>query len=155
VAAIATQEPQVTEVRALARRRGAAALSGLLYGSDEQRAEGTLDLMKSGEVIHLIERRMFPDDVRRHFVGEVEVASDRGIRLRGYLFVYDSDAGKFPRKAEVRTRVVPLDNRVVISVLPEGISIVDVHYVHDEEGNLSITDGREFELDISEFSAKE
>ena len=113
-----------------------------------------MDLLKSGEVVHLIERRMFPDDVRRHFVGEVEAASDRAIRLRGYLFVYDSGAGKFLRKPELRTRVVALDTRVGINVLPEGPSGEDVHHSHDAEGNLSITDGREFELDISEFSAK-
>ena len=114
-----------------------------------------MDLMKTGEVVHLIEKRVFPDDVRRHFVGEIEVASDRAIRLRGYLFVYDSGASKFLRKPEIRTRVVPLDNRVVINVLPDGISMEDVHYTHDADGNLSLTDGREFELDISEFSAKE
>jgi hypothetical protein len=111
--------------------------------------------MKRGEVVHLIERRIFPDDVRRHFVGEIDVASDRAIRLRGYLFVYDSGAGGFLRKPELRTRVVPLDNRVVINVLPEGVSVEEVHFTHDAEGNLSLTDGREFELDISEFSARE
>lgn len=111
--------------------------------------------MKRGEVVHLIEKRMFPGDVRRHFVGEIEVASDRAIRLRGYLFVYDSGAGGFLRKPELRTRVVPLDNRVVINLLPEGVSVKDVHFTHDEEGNLTLTDGREFELDISEFSARE
>ena len=114
-----------------------------------------MDLLKSGEIVHLIERRMFPDDVRRHFVGQIEVVSDRAIRLRGYLFVYDAGSSKFFRKPEIRTRVVPLDNRVVINVLPEGVSVEEVHYIHDADGNLSLTDGREFELDISEFSAKE
>jgi hypothetical protein len=132
-----------------------AALSDLRCGTDGQRAEEVLDLLKNGEIVHLIEKRAFPDDVRRHFVGEIEVASDRAIRLRGYLFVYDSGASKFLRKPELRIRVVPLDNRVVINVLPEGISMEDVHYIHDADGNLSLTDGREFELDISEFSAKE
>jgi hypothetical protein len=114
-----------------------------------------LDLLRSGEMVHLIERRMFPDDVRRHFVGRIEGASDRALRLRGYLFVYDSGTSKFLRKPELRTRVVPLDNRVVINVLPEGISVEDLHYTHDVDGNLSLTDGRGFELDISEFSARE
>ena len=69
--------------------------------------------------------------------------------------MYDSGASNLLRKPEIRTRVVPLDNRVVINVLPDGISVEDVHYAHDADGNLSLTDGREFELDISEFSAKE
>jgi len=45
--------------------------------------------------------------------------------------------------------------RVGISVLPEDISAEDVHHTHDAEGSLSITGGREFELDISDFSARE
>ena len=114
-----------------------------------------MDVLKSGEVVHLIEKRVFPDDVRRHFVGKIEVAGDRAIRVKGFLFVYDSGAGKFLRKPEVRIRVVPMDNRVVINVLPEGITVEDLHYAHDADGNLSLTDDREFELDISEFSAKE
>ena len=57
-----------------------------------------MDVLNSGEVVHLIEKRVFPDDVRRHFVGEIEVASDRAIRVRGYLFVYDSGTSKFLRK---------------------------------------------------------
>jgi hypothetical protein len=114
-----------------------------------------LDLARPGERVHLIERRLFPGDVRRHFVGEIEASTDRAMRVKGYLFVFDSGSSAFLKKPEVRMRLVPLDNRVIINVLPEGIAIEDVHYTHDLEGNLSITDGKGFELDISEFSAKE
>lgn len=114
-----------------------------------------MDLARPGELVHLIERRLFSGDVRRHFVGEIEACTDRAIRVKGYLFVYDSGSSTFLKKPELRTRIVTIDNRVIINVLPGGTSLEDLRYAHDSEGNLSITNGAEFDLDISEFSAKE
>lgn len=114
-----------------------------------------MELVRIGESVHLIERRIFQGDVRRHFVGTIEACSQGALRVRGYLFVYDSGSSKFQRKPEHRTRIIPLDNRVIINVLPDGLSLEDVRYAHDSEGNLTLTDGSDFELDISEFSTKE
>ena len=117
--------------------------------------EMKMELAKLGEVIHVIERRIFSGDVRRHFVGEIEACSNSALRVKGYLFVYDSSASAFLRKPEIRTRVIPLDNRVIINVLPDGVSFDSVSYTLDAEGNLTLTDGAGFELDVSEFSARE
>lgn len=114
-----------------------------------------MEIARIGEAIHVIERRLFPDDVRRHFVGEVEASSDRALRVRGYLFVYDTGASEFRRKPEKRIRIIPLDNRVILNLLPAGTVIDDIRYGHDAEGNLTLLDGAHFELDVSEFSTKE
>lgn len=114
-----------------------------------------MELVEVGEAVHIIERRLFSGDVRRHFIGEVEAHTDRVLRVKGYLFVYDSGASAFQRKPELRRRLIPLDNRVIINVLPEGVSPDRVRYAHDSEGNLTLADGAGWELDISEFSARE
>ncbi len=114
-----------------------------------------MELVGCGEAIHVIERRLFSDDVRRHFIGEIEACTDRVLRVKGHLYVYDSGTSAFSRKPELRTRLIPLDNRVIINILPEGISLEEIRYTHDTEGNLTLTDGAGFELDISEFSTKE
>lgn len=114
-----------------------------------------MEILRPGETIHVIERRLFPGDVRRHFVGAIEACTDRALRVKGYLFVYDTGASAFSRKPELRTRLIPLDNRVIINVLPEGVSVGAIGYAHDAEGNLTLTDGADFELDISEFSTRE
>lgn len=111
--------------------------------------------IRPGEVVHVIERRLFPGDVRRHFVGEIEACTDRALRVRGYLFVYDSGASAFTRKPELRTRLFPIDNRVIINILPPNISVDQIRYSHDADGNLSLVDGGELELDVSEFSTRE
>ena len=114
-----------------------------------------MELVRPGEIIHVIERRLFAGDVRRHFVGEIEACTQLALRVKGYLFVYDSGASGFTRKPETRTRLIPLDNRVIINLLPQGVSVEAIGYGHDAEGNLTLTDGAGFELDISEFSARE
>ncbi len=112
-------------------------------------------VVEVGEVVHVIERRSFQSDVRRHFVGRVEACSEHALRVVGYLFVHDSGASAFIRKPELRTRILPLDNRLIVNVLPEGVEVEAVRYTHDSEGNLSLSDGADFELDISEFSTRE
>ena len=114
-----------------------------------------MEFARRGESVHVIERRLFSDDVRRHFIGEIEACTDRVLRVRGHLYVYDSGASAFSRKPEIRTRLIPLDNRVIINILPEGVSLEEIRYTHDTDGNLTLTDGAGFELDISEFSTKE
>jgi hypothetical protein len=114
-----------------------------------------MELARPGEGVHLIEKRLFQGDVRRHFVGVIEASTDRALRVKGHLFVYDSGSSEFLKKPELRTRIVPLDNRVIVNVLPGDVAIEEIRYAHDAEGNLTITDGRGFELDISEFSPKE
>lgn len=114
-----------------------------------------MELVRPGEIVHVIERRGFQGDVRRHFVGHVEAGSDHALRVKGYLFVYDSGASAFLRKPEMRSRIIPLDNGVILNVLPEGSSLEDVRYVRDSDGNLALTDGEHFEFDISEFSSRE
>lgn len=112
-------------------------------------------IVAPGEKIHLIERRLFAEDVRRHFAGVVDAASSSAVRLRGYLFVYDTGTNAFLKKSELRVRIVNLDNRVIVNVLPADVELEDLRYDHDSDGNLSIVDGRGFELDISEFSPRE
>lgn len=114
-----------------------------------------MEVAKPGEVLHIIERRLFPGDVRRHFIGRIEATSARALRVSGFLFVYDSSASAFLRKPELRTRIIALDNRVIINVLPQGVELEQVRYAHDSEGNLTLIDGSDFELDIGEFSARE
>jgi len=114
-----------------------------------------LDVVRAGEVVHVIERRVFAEDVRRHFVGVVEARSKRTLRVKGYLFVYDSSSGSFMRKPELRARLIPLDNRVIINILSHGTAAGTISYITGADGNLQLTDGADFGLDISEFSVRE
>lgn len=98
----------------------------------------------------IITRRLFAGDNRRHFVGTVE-RYDAGVaRVRGYAFVYDVQKGSFAKRKSQRTRVFPLDNHLVVFILPEA-DIGEVRYAADEDSNLVVTDGKNFKLQLDEF----
>jgi hypothetical protein len=110
-------------------------------------------VVSEGDRLHVIERRMFETDVRRHFFGAVEVADGLTVRLTGYLFVFDSGTSRYIRTDEVRTRIVSLaSSGLVINVAPPETVIEDVVYV-ERGGRLTVTDGGKFNLVINEFGS--
>lgn len=108
-------------------------------------------LLDIGEKVHVIERRMFDSDVRRHFFGTVERVDASAIRITGYVYVYDSSSTEYVRGKEQRTRIIPLAaNGYVINVAPSATDVEEVRYV-EQNGRLMVTDGASFGLDINEF----
>ena len=55
-------------------------------------------IIKPGEKIHVIIRRLFPQDIRRHFIGEVMDATESVVRAEGYAYLYDTNTNLFVRK---------------------------------------------------------
>jgi len=104
-----------------------------------------------GEKIHVIERRRFDTDLRRHFFGIVERVTESTIRAVGYVFVYDPGTATYLRSTHLRTRVIPLaSDGLIINVAPESTSVEAVRY-EESAGRLVVTDGAEFTIDINEF----
>jgi hypothetical protein len=109
-------------------------------------------LVDIGETVHVIERRLFDTDVRRHFFGEVERVEAGAIRVRGYVFTYDSALSQYVRSDGERTRILPLGvSGFIINVAPPEIKADAVHYALSDKGRLVVTDGQQFSLDINEF----
>ena len=108
-----------------------------------------------GEKVHIIERRYFEADLRRHFVGEIVKCSESAIRTVGYVWVYNANRGEFIKKPEKRERVFNLsgDNRLTINVMPKEVEVEKITYRVLPEKGLVVTDGEGFTLDITEFSA--
>ena len=61
-------------------------------------------VVEVGEKLHIITRRCFEEDMRRHFVGEVTATAGSLAELRGYAFVFHSGANEFRRHPEERRR---------------------------------------------------
>lgn len=100
----------------------------------------------------VITRRLYPNDVQRHFIGIVEKISDTAFRARGLAYIRDVSQGKFVRRKGQRTRVFSLDNHVIIFVFPTDVEIREVKYENPEPSRLVVTDGKNLHLDISEFA---
>lgn len=110
-----------------------------------------MSVIGTGEKVHVIERRTFESDVRRHFVGEVVATTESVMRVVGWAFVWDSNEARYVRRDDRRTRVIPLAAPgIVLNVLPHGLDVSEVRY--EQEGRrMVVTDGRDFLLEINEF----
>jgi G3E family GTPase len=103
-----------------------------------------------GEKVHIIERKYFPEDLQRHMVGEIIQSSESVLRIKGYVWIRDPIKG-FVRKTGKRDRVVYPSDRTTINIIPKEVDIGDIKYLNVEK-TLVVTDGKNFSLDITEFS---
>jgi hypothetical protein len=112
-------------------------------------------VLKEGEKIHVMNRRAFVGDLRRHFIGQIRAVSEANVRVEGYAIIFDEGSNEYHRKPELRTQVFSLvDGRTVINVIPPPTVIEKVTYRLSEENNLVATDGEHFQLDINEFGSR-
>lgn len=103
------------------------------------------------EHLHVITRRNYAEDLRRHFVGRVTAYSGMLVRMMGYTFVIEPGAEEYRRKPEKRTRIFGLsDASHIINVLPPDLLLDELRY-ELRDGRLFFTDGQRFWLDLTEF----
>jgi hypothetical protein len=111
--------------------------------------------LKPGEKVFIIARRLFEKDLRRHFVGEVLESTDTTARMRGYAFIYDANSGSFVRRDEIRTRIFSLtDAGYIINLLPGEVVIEEVSYQSNDNNQRILSDGKTFQMNVSEFSVR-
>lgn len=114
-------------------------------------AEGVIGI---GDKLHIMSRRFFEEEIRRHFVGEVTAVSGGLAELQGYTFIFNTGVNEFKRLPELRTRIVSLgDFGQIVNKLPDDLDLASVHYRVVEQ-RLVVTDGRDFSLAINEFGLR-
>jgi hypothetical protein len=109
-------------------------------------------MLSPGEKIHVVHRRRFEKDIRRHFVGQVE-AYERGVvRASGFVFVIDDlNQHLFVRRPDRRTKLVPVaSGEVILNVIPQDVDLERVAY-EIQDRRLWVTDGSEWRMDLKEF----
>lgn len=104
-----------------------------------------------GDKLHIMSRRFFEEDLRRHFIGEVTGASDSLIEVRGYTFIFQTGVNEYRRLPEERTRIFSLgESGYVVNKIPKNVEVGSVVYrVIDK--HLVVSDGGSFSLPINEF----
>jgi hypothetical protein len=109
-------------------------------------------ILQPGEKIHVIHRRRFEKDIRRHFVGTVEACENGVVRASGYVFVIDDlNQHLFTKRPDLRVKLVPLaSGDVIVNVLPMALDIERVNYQLDGR-RLWVTDGNGWKMDVKEF----
>jgi hypothetical protein len=112
-------------------------------------------IIGKGEKIHVMMRRMFEGQVRRHLAGEVLQAEGSVVRVRGFVFIYDETKAQYVKKANERTTILDLsESGYIVNVLPESVIVGELRYETIDRTFLVVVDGRGFSLDINEFGVK-
>jgi hypothetical protein len=108
-------------------------------------------MLKKGSKVHVIMRRQYEQDLRRHFIGEVIDSSEYLVVVEGYVFVFTMGVNEYLRKSDKRKRITSLiDSRNVVNILPGDVDIDKVHYCLDDK-KMIVTDGKTFRMDVHEF----
>jgi hypothetical protein len=112
-------------------------------------------ILDIGEKVHVVLRRVFADDLRRHFVGTVDRVEGALARVKGHIYIYDTSATQFVKRPHIRVQIFALsDSGNIITLLPPDTVLENVEYKMDENRRLILTDGEHFGIDINEFSAR-
>ena len=106
-------------------------------------------ILNTGEYVHIIHRQLFPGDGQRHFVGTVESHEGPLVRVKGYLFAMDSTHSQFVKREPQRTRVISLNDAVILNILPAHVQIDQITYTHRPNGDVLVTDGTDWQLNIT------
>lgn len=109
-------------------------------------------ILKKGEKIHVIHRRNFEKEARRHFVGVVEAYEGGVARVTGYVYTVDRTKYNFVRRPELRTRIVSLvGGDLFVNVIPASVDLDKVVYKQENKA-VRVTDGSDWFLDLSEVT---
>lgn len=104
-----------------------------------------------GDKVHIITRRIFENDIRRHFVGEVIGVLGELQEVRGYAFVFNSGTNEYKKLPELRTRIFSLGQAgFIVNKIPHEVAIESLEYRFVEK-RLVVSDSLHFTLDINEF----
>lgn len=109
-------------------------------------------ILRKGEKIHVIHRRLLEKESHRHFVGIVEDYRDGLARVSGYVYTVDRVRFIFIRRPEKRTRIISLlSGDLLVNVLPADVNLEKIVY-RQEKDAVRVTDGSGWHLDLSEVA---
>jgi len=109
-------------------------------------------LLSRGNKLLVAHRRLFETDQERFFVGQVEDYEAGVVKVRGHSYVRDVMSGLVIEKAEERTKILGLSSGTfLVYQLPDSV-VVDTLKFEIDEGRLSLTDGRGFQMNLTEHT---
>jgi hypothetical protein len=109
-------------------------------------------MLKPGEKLLIVHRRLFEKDLSRFFIGEVQAYETGIVKVKGYTFVKDLFSGNMRKKSDLRTKVLSLvSGTLIVYQLPVTGLLDWMKFSLDPDGALMLTDGRGFWMDLSEI----
>lgn len=112
-------------------------------------------IIEQHEKVHVVYRALYESSTRRHLVGEVVAVAGPVCRIHGYVFIYDSKTTDFIRKQKKRTTIIDVgDCGYIVNVINNDVDLDAITYRYLPESGSVVTDGKNFELNINEFTPR-
>ena len=90
-------------------------------------------IVANGEKLHIIIRRVFEEDVRRHFVCEIAESEGAVVRAEGYTFVFNRSKNEFVKKPEKRFGIFDLASAgYIVNIIPEEVMLENLTYKYSD-----------------------
>jgi hypothetical protein len=110
---------------------------------------GLLMILKSGDIVLVVHRRLFAEDRERFFLGAVEDYESGIAAVSGFTYVRES-GGRFLRKDERRTKIVSIGSgTLIVYRLPEQFAFDDAT-IGARDSRLILSDRHGHEMNLSE-----
>jgi hypothetical protein len=111
-------------------------------------------ILRSGEKIHVIHRRLYDKDPHRHFIGSVEAYEGGVARVVGHVYTVDTVKFQYVKRPELRTRLISIvSGDLLVNVIPPSVDLEKISYRQEKKG-VRVSDGSDWHLDLSEFTWK-
>jgi hypothetical protein len=108
-------------------------------------------ILSTGDKILAAHRRLFAEDQPRFFTGEVQACQGDLVVAKGHSWLRDLLEGAVVRKNDVRTKILSLNSgSLIVYVLPRGLDLGTLKLEAGIGGQLVLTDGDDFVMDVSE-----
>ena len=109
-------------------------------------------ILKQGEKVHVIHRRIYEKDHHRHFIGVVDVYHQGVARITGHVYTVDAVKFAFVKRPEVRTRLISvISGDVLVNVIPSKVNLEKITYKQERKA-VRVSDGSDWHLDLSEYT---
>ena len=109
-------------------------------------------VLRSGDKLLIVHRRLFDKDQSRLFIGRVEEYDAGLVKVAGRTFVRDPLSGEYVGRADTRIKILALSSgTLIVYQLPQNTQLENIQFILDSSGGITMTDGNVLSMDISEI----
>lgn len=108
-------------------------------------------MIRPGDRLLVVHRRLFRDDTARYFVGEVDEYEHGLVRLTGHSFVRNDYNGDIFSKKGAMSKIFSIASGTLITyVIPSTIDLTALKFEHNSNGEVWLKGPGGFELNLTE-----
>lgn len=108
-------------------------------------------LLRIGQKLLTVHRRLFEGDEPRFFTGVIDAYEAGIVKMSGCSWVREPMGRGMVSKCDERTKIFSIGSgTLIIYLLPDWLDLSKLALTTDEDGRLMLTDSADFNMDMTE-----